>query len=332
MPLTRDDLLELLLSTCRFCVCDALNGNLEPYLYNEQHTEHCGIYDANYNNRFRLIFGLFYSPTHFPKEQCETLIRTLFLEELKDRRNNSFQGIGMNLELLTALLYDYHNPSDQNLFEQASKANADCTYAYVPKQYYQLSRDLKSESQESQIYDTIELGYFDIAKSLIACWKTEIRHWTPEHIANLQTWSNSLYDMETERFLAKQQFESQTKQSTDKSTIVASYESYIQTLLALGQFEEAYQIFLDMKPHLLSICQNEHSKWYESDFGQQALSYALDFILYLSSLKTEEMKSLWKYIKPYVLSSSISHHSLFRQRILEVSQLMKETSIEHSFS
>ena len=330
MQLTREDLLELLLSSCRFCVMDALNGNLEPYIYKEHSSEEFGTYDANYDNRFRLVFGLFYSPNHFPKERCESLIRTLFLEELKDLENNSFQGIGMNLELLTALLYQYHRDCDTALFESALNANFDCACGYDAKRYASLSRDLSAESKESQIYDAIELGYPDIAKELIIHWQRDIKQWNPSDIYNLHTWSKSLHDVDKQLETAKEIFE-EKKQAKNEWDITSAYETYIKELIELGRFEDGYKLFLEMKPHLLHSCDKKATEWYKVGLGRFALLYGVDLILHLFTLKTEEMKALWNFLKPYLLLAFHELPHTLYQKTAEVASLMEEEEMAEKF-
>ena len=61
----------------------------------------------------------------------EDTIVYLFQEELKDRKSNSFQGIGNTLNVLTSILKRYNDDGRYNeMLEEAKNANFDCACGY----------------------------------------------------------------------------------------------------------------------------------------------------------------------------------------------------------
>lgn len=108
-----------------------LSGDKADYVYRAEKDDANGTFDANYANRSRLCWALEYDVCEVPNKK--ELVRELFLEELKDRETNSFQGIGDNLETLTSLLLQLGEPKDSELFTRAKNANFDCACGYEPR-------------------------------------------------------------------------------------------------------------------------------------------------------------------------------------------------------
>lgn len=108
-----------------------LSGDKADYVYCVQHSEELGTFDKNYTNRMRLCYALYYDVCEVPDKRA--LVRELFIEELKDRESNSYQGIGDNLETLTSMLVELGEPPESELFERAKNANFDCACGYEPR-------------------------------------------------------------------------------------------------------------------------------------------------------------------------------------------------------
>ena len=97
-------------------------GDASLVCYKEFQNGQWGTDDANYTNRLRLAYFLLYE-----KIDDEGAVAYLFQEELKDRENNSFQGIGSTLCILTWLLRKYNGGHKYDtLFQRAKDANFDC--------------------------------------------------------------------------------------------------------------------------------------------------------------------------------------------------------------
>ena len=98
------DLLKKELSKQREVYLALKEGFWEDVCYKPYQDKEYGTQDANYTGRLRLAYYLLYE-----KEGDEQTIVWLFLEELKDREENSFQGIGTTIEILTYLLGKYNS-------------------------------------------------------------------------------------------------------------------------------------------------------------------------------------------------------------------------------
>ena len=107
-----------------------IDGEKSDYLYNPKRTEENGITDSNYLNRQRLLYGLLYNVCRLEEPKREAIIRELFETEITSRQEDSFQGIGENLEMLTYLMRKYRREEDKKLFETAKNANFDCYCGY----------------------------------------------------------------------------------------------------------------------------------------------------------------------------------------------------------
>ncbi|MDE6593542.1 MAG: hypothetical protein K2K57_10845, partial [Oscillospiraceae bacterium] len=105
-----------------------ISGDKTDYIFCPVEDKENGIYDKNYLNRTRLCYALFYET--YKTENKENIVRELFIEEVKARENESYQIIGINLEILTSLLLSYKRETDKPLFERAKNANFDCSCGY----------------------------------------------------------------------------------------------------------------------------------------------------------------------------------------------------------
>ena len=103
-------------------------GNDGTVRYKEFQNGEWGTDDENYTNRLRLAYYLLYC--HIEDEEA---VSFLFGEELKDREQNSFQGIGSTLKTLTHLIRKYNGDGKYaGLLERAKNANFDCACGYNP--------------------------------------------------------------------------------------------------------------------------------------------------------------------------------------------------------
>ncbi|MDE7293202.1 MAG: hypothetical protein K2N72_02130 [Oscillospiraceae bacterium] len=105
-----------------------ISGDKTDYIFCPVEDEENWISDKNYLNRTRLCFALFYDT--YEAENKEDIVRELFIEEVKARENESYQIIGINLDILTSLLLSYNKETDKPLFERAKNANFDCSCGY----------------------------------------------------------------------------------------------------------------------------------------------------------------------------------------------------------
>ncbi len=107
-----------------------INGEKSPYLYKRKQDEHYGDLDGNYFNRLKLCYALLYDVYPLETEQKKQIVRELLETEIISREQESFQGIGSNLEILTCLAEKLEIPDRTALFQRAKDANFDCSCGY----------------------------------------------------------------------------------------------------------------------------------------------------------------------------------------------------------
>lgn len=138
-----------------------LSGDKTDYLYCKETDEEYGDTDKNYVNRTRLCYQLMYGG--YQAEKIEDAVRELFVTEVVSRENESFQGVGVNLELLTCLLGRYQRPEDDALFERAKNANFDCELGYDKDHCMKRFKPLEELTLENCIWLADDLGRQDYA-------------------------------------------------------------------------------------------------------------------------------------------------------------------------
>ena len=142
-------------------------GNTDTVCYKEFQNGEWGTDDANYVNRLRLAYYLLYW-----KIKDEDAVAYLFQEELKDRENNSYQGIGSTIRILTMLLQRYNaGHKYDDLFERAKNANFDCACGYDAEDL--VDDDFESNDLTDCVYLCRELEYKDVMSVLVDEWKDE---------------------------------------------------------------------------------------------------------------------------------------------------------------
>ena len=172
-------------------------GNTDTVCYKEFQNGEWGTDDADYVNRLRLAYYLLYW-----KIKDEDAVAYLFQEELKDRENNSFQGIGSTIRILTMLLQRYNaGHKYDELFERAKNANFDCACGYDAEElvdewkdegkdradwnlakrsrlmgfYTYLGREAENESLcQEQLAETVAEGGI---KEIISAYRDMIHHY-----------------------------------------------------------------------------------------------------------------------------------------------------------
>ena len=96
----------------------------------------------------------------------EDTIVYLFQEELKDRKSNSFQGIGNTLNVLTSILKRYNDDGRYNeMLEEAKNANFD--YACGYDKNYWIDDEIDSLDLMDCIFLSQDLEYKDVMELLV---------------------------------------------------------------------------------------------------------------------------------------------------------------------
>ncbi len=104
---------------------------LSDFLYSEIKDKNGNIWDSNFEKRFELLKTLLSDR----KKSDETIIKELFLAEIKMHENLSMQGIYPSLKIAGYLLSEYKKPEYSLLFLRAKEANYDTVgdfdYEYI---------------------------------------------------------------------------------------------------------------------------------------------------------------------------------------------------------
>lgn len=224
-----------------------LSGGKADYIYKAAHTDKSGTFDANYANRSRLCWALKYDVCEVP-DKLE-LVRELFLEELKDRETNSFQGIGGNLEKLTGLLLQLSEPKDSELFTRAKNANFDCACGYEP-------RVIKTTPFEELLRDyciemLFDLGETDLALKLTDEFKSEAA--TYEDFSDILSLSKWTTHRECDREFAVTgiyKLYQKSPESFDKFDAFSAANDYAELLIENGDVAAALAVWNENKETL----------------------------------------------------------------------------------
>lgn len=170
------------------------SGNTSSVQYTEYYDKEWGTRDANYLNRMRLAYYLLYVNI-----DDEDMIVYLFQEELKDRKSNSFQGIGNSLNVLTSILNRYNADGKYDgMMEEAKDANFDCACGFDKN--YQMDNEIDSLNLLDCIFLSQDLDYKVVMEVLVNKWKDSITEWTDAKRKVLEeyqrTIGNSLLEFE----------------------------------------------------------------------------------------------------------------------------------------
>jgi len=213
------------------------SGDTDMVRYKKFQNGEWGTDDANYTNRLRLAYYLLYN--HIEDE--ETVVY-LFQEELKDRENNSFQGIGSTLRILTQLLRKYNTDSKyEDLFKRAKNANFDCACGYDPDEI--VDDDLERNDLLDGIYLCQELEYKDVMGSLVDEWKENIAEWNCSNRRTLIGFYTFLgRDAKNEELYQEQLKALLSEENGSVNEIISAYKDLIWYYVHMGVYEKAYCI------------------------------------------------------------------------------------------
>lgn len=214
-------------------------GEKSDYLYEEEILEKYGSHDKNYVNRMRLCYGLIYHISEIINR--ETVIRELFEEELKSRRNESFQGIGTNIELLTIMMGEYES-YDSEIFQQVKNANFDCFCGYDPKSYEFIPIENYS------LYECISIAAEFNATEYVCVLLDELKTHQMDiyELKKLKYYSQHSNRPE-DRELAVTEIFKYTLQHGNANNYekMSAYRDYIELLIDNENFDEAVRRFLE---------------------------------------------------------------------------------------
>lgn len=274
------------------------NKSFSNVQYKQYRDETYGTQDSNYVNRMRLAYYFLYANI-----DDERAVVYLFREELRDRNNNSFQGIGNSLNVLTTLVnrYNLHGKYDE-LFEQAKNANFDCACGYDKD--CQIDSDIRNLGLLDCIFLSQELEYKDVMEIFVNTWKENVEEWNE---------NNRIMLIKFNAFLGKEQENEEVYLNlledvlkTGKiNSIVSSYNKIIRYYLSFSQFDMAYYYFKQM------IEKTNYEEIKRIRLFGDVLEACFEIICAYSAGANE----LWKWAKPYLQNTTNRYGNLYTKGI-----------------
>ncbi|MGN1102189.1 MAG: hypothetical protein ACI4RG_08360 [Huintestinicola sp.] len=247
-----------------------------------------GIYDINGKNR--LLLARFIMWQDRLPHNSEELISMLMEEEISALRQDSFQGFGDGLMILTALLSRYNqNGKYQGTFYRAKDANFDTACGYEPKECEKLlSKRIDDLSPADCIYMLIDLKLYDEAAKLAEKYaednppETEsdyqmliyINNYTGRKQYNL-SYYETIAEMELER-------EKPPKVSLALSQLIRAY-------IEVGEYDNAYIAMGRAREFIFKV-----SEWNKCGLGRNYFEYAAELVCKMPE-KAESIWEEWRY-------------------------------------
>ena len=273
-------------------------GETASVQYSGYKDEKWGTRDANYLNRMRLAYYLLYG-----RIDDEDAIVYLFQEELKDRKSNSFQGIGDTLNVLTSILKRYNNDGRYNgMLEEAKNANFDCACGYDKN--YQIDDEVDSLDLMDCIFLSQDLEYKDVMEVLVREWKESIMDWTDGKRDTLIGF-NSFLGKEQENEAIYKVLLDNAIMSGKTLNIVSAYNKVIRYYIDIGQFESA-DFYLRRMIDTTDFKDIERTRL----FGD-----VLEECFEIISGGVKESAELWKWAKPYLKIRTNMYGNLYTKGI-----------------
>ena len=266
--------------------------------YHEKIDKEWGVGDANYTNRLRLTYYLLYE-----KIDDEAAFAYLFQEDLKDRENNDFQGIGTTIQILTYLLQK-HNGNHQydTLFERAQNANFDCACGY--NRNITMDEDIESNDLLDCIYMCEDLEYKDIMELLVEEWKQTVTAWTENNRSMLIQFYTFLGKEADNETLLWEQLAS--KRTAQKSTgQLSAYRDIIQYYIKTEQYSRAETV-LKEAVQVEGIEEIKRIRLFD-DFLEAACT--------LVSNGAEDAEGIWNWAKTELKTREDMYGNLYKKAI-----------------
>lgn len=248
-----------------------------------------GIYDINSKNRLLLARFLMWQD-RLP-DNAEELLSMLMEEEISARKQDSFQGFGDGLEILTALLDHYYNEDGRydGLFHKAKDANFDTFCGYEPKNCGRfLSEKIDDLCPTDCIYFLADLDNLDEAGRLAEKYAEDnppfsvteyklliyINNYTGRKQYNLP-----YYEDLSDLFLERE----------DPWDVSSSLSQLIGAYIDAGEFDKAYIAMGRAREYLFKV-----SEWNECGLGRNYFEYAAELVCAMPE-KAESIWEEWRY-------------------------------------
>ncbi|MBP0956695.1 MAG: hypothetical protein J5997_04930 [Oscillospiraceae bacterium] len=248
-----------------------------------------GIYDINSKNRMLLARFLMWQD-RLP-DDGEELLSMIMKEEISARRQDSFQGFGDGLEILTALLDHYYNEDGRydNLFGQAKNANFDTFCGYEPKECVKiLSEKIDDLSPTDCIYFLADLDNLDEAGRLAEKYAEDnppfsvteykfliyINNYTGRKQYNIP-----YYEAVADIFLERE----------DPWDVSSSLSQLIRAYIEVGEYDKAYLAMGRAREFIFKV-----SEWNECGLGRDYFEYAAELVCTMPD-KARSIWEEWRY-------------------------------------
>lgn len=267
----------------------ALAGDISDYTYSMAESTICGVFDGHQKNRLRLSYAMLYTVEHEDDSRISDLAVALFNEEVKSRQNDSFQGIGSCLEILTFLLNKFNVPDRDKLFDQAKNANFDCACGYSPRDIDVFER-IDDLLLENAIYILIEIDENDLAKQFCREYLSSQTIVDENAVQNYKNWMKWIGDKD-EEIAAADKLLSMSILTGNTFDICSKYVDYITLLNSVKRFEEAAQSYDQLIARITTL-----DRWYAIGLGRMALEQCMDIILNYEPKALE----LWEWAEPFL--------------------------------
>ena len=236
-----------------------------------------GTYDGNYINRYRILTGIQFIENSAPYED---LIRYLFIEEIKDRETNSFQGIGDALNLAVWLIKQFRREEDAELFSRAKNANFDTACGFnvddLAENYFKI--DISDYDIGECICLALDLHEYLCYDRLLELWSRVQSEWNEINLNQLRSFERQRKNAKGELTALLKLFELKKEAMNDWDYCSLSND-IAEKQIELGQIQEAYDTVSRMFPRLAKI-----AGWQNIGLGR--------FIMETCELKLHALKAL----------------------------------------
>lgn len=274
------------------------NGDASSIQYIEYKDKKWGTRDTNYKNRMRLAYYLLYA-----KIDDENIIVYLFQEELKDRKTNSFQGIGNTLNVLTTILNRYNTDGKYDeMLDEAKNANFDCACGFDKN--YQMYDEIDTLNLMDCIFLSQDLDYKDVMEVLVSKWENSITEWTDANRTTLVNFNSFLGKEQKNEAIYKVLLENAAK-SGRTFNVVSAYNKVIRYYIDTKQFEIASSYLREMID--------------TTDFKEieriRLFGDVLEECFEIICGNEKESLRLWKWAKPYLQRRTNLYGNLFTKGI-----------------
>lgn len=263
-------------------------GSLQPFRYKKSRESRQDDSNSNDRERLRLILALEYHP-ELQGPRVEELTRWLFSEQIKACENDSFQGIGMALEVSGYLLKQYGRRGDEALFKRAKAANFDTAAGYDPGQPPCL-RSLEEESLESCLFMAEEMGADQAFSKLADIWIEDQEEWNAGNLSQRRALERYRGNEVAELEILKDILELRLDSGIDWE-ICAAAENLAEALLGLGHFSEAWEAVQIARLHL-------EEDWHHYGLGRSLIDISVQIVL--EDHRTDAAEEAWTWIYPYL--------------------------------